>query len=65
MKQSKNVFFAGSRDYSPDEVIDQVNTALKIYGLRCEPLDTDGTNDEDNDVPDDEGYGYYEIVKIR
>lgn len=53
-------FFAGSRDYSPDEVIDQVNSALEHYGLRCSPID-----DENEDEEDEEGYGYYEIKKIE
>lgn len=47
-------FFAGSTDYSPDEVIDQVNGALSFYNLRCEPVDDDEEEDED-------GYGHYEI----
>ena len=44
-------FFAGTTDYSPDEVIDQVNEALSHYNLRCEPIGDD----------EYEGYGYYEI----
>lgn len=50
-------FFAGTTDYSPDEVIDQVNGALSEYNLRCEPI---GDDDED-----DEGYGHYEIRPIE
>ena len=48
-------FFAGTRDYSPDEVIDQVNGALSHYNLRCEPI---------GDNNDDYGYGHYEIKPI-
>ena len=47
-------FFAGTRDYSPDEVIDQVNHALAEYNLRCHPIG-------DDDEEEDGGYGHYEI----
>ena len=50
-------FFAGSSDYSPDEVIDQVNNALSHYNLRCVPV---GDDDED-----EEGYGHYEIRPVE
>jgi len=50
-------FFAGSADYSPDEVIDQVNKGLTSYNLICVPCD-------DCDEEDD-GYGYYEIMPTK
>jgi hypothetical protein len=47
-------FFAGTTDYSPDEVINQVNNALEHYNLRCHPIG-------DDDEEEDSGYGHYEI----
>lgn len=51
-------FFAGTTDYSPDEVIDQVNNALATYNLECRPVEDDVEDEEDDD------YGYYEIRPI-